>query len=873
MRWKAVIPLLQEAILLTKIRPPVPRANGIARERLTARLAEASRGRLTLVCAPAGFGKTTLLSQWAQEAPGFVAWYSLDETDNDLMKFWRTFVRSLSPLAPRGLNDRIDSLLQAYPNATMSAILDSLLNELQESLSTPLAIVLDDYHAIADERIHDTLGYFIDRAPAGVRLVIASRSAPPLRTAKWNARGERHELTAKHLSFTTEEAARFCRESAGLPLSDDRIGLLMQWTEGWPASLQLASLTIGEEKDWDRFFEHYKGADRNLTQYLLEEVFAGLAPELRDFLLRTSVLSRFDADACDALTLGTDSGRRLEELQRRNLFLSPLGPAGAWFRYHHLFSQFLREQLDLLEPGLAPELHRRAAAHLFGRGLADEAMEHALEARDWALSARILGGHVQTILRNGQLATLLRWMGRMPPEAAPPELSLLYAFALVVTGQFERARAEVDRLEGLLAGMETNARSRELQSGLFFVKVNLAFTSGDYEQWYAYADRLPGMLPESPAFYYFNYNTNETFLRRTLFGLRGMQTAETETIAHRITGIMESHGWGGSLFTLYIYQSLAEGYYDWNRQNDSAELVRRIEPYALKHGIPGLYVPNRITAAKLFRAAGDAEAAFAALEEAREEAARMPESAHWTRCLLSAEAALHVQEGNLPQAEKILSALGLAPQDKPTPFTASAYEALSRLLGARRKEREALKLLEELKRLNRREGILIGLAENAALLALIESQRGRRAQAFSHLAEALLAGEPNGYVRTFVDEGKPMESLLRQYLEHCRRQAGNGGDGRPQPSLEYVAKLLDAFPRKEPAAAGNRLLAEPLTDKETAVLLEAVRGAGNREIAQRLHLTEGTVKVYLSRIYAKLGVSSRIQALHRAEELRLFELG
>lgn len=823
-----------------------------------------------MVCAPAGFGKTTLLSQWARQAANGFAWYSLDETDNDLIKFWRTFAHALSAFAPAGLNERTDELLQAYPNATMQAILDALLGELAGGTSLPLTIVLDDYHAIADERIHDSLGYFIDRMPPGVHLVIASRVEPPVSTAKWNARGERRELTARHLSFTASEAGRFCRESAGLPLSDDRVELLMQWTEGWAASLQLVSMSIGETRDWDRFFELYRGADRNLTQYMLEEVFAGLPPELREFLLRTSVLAQFDADACDAVTLRTDGRRMLAELAKRNLFLTPLDAGGTWFRYHHLFSLFLREQLAERSPDLLPSLHALAANHLAGRQLLDEAMEHALEAREASLSVSILGSNVRTVLRRGELATLLRWMQRIPPAALPPALGLLHAFALIVTGQFEAARLVLQRIEEAAARMEPNAELRELQSGLFFVKANLAFTSGDYEQWFAYADRLPEMLPESPLFYHLNYNTSEPLVRRTMFGLKGRQSAATEAIARRMTGIMEEHGWGQSPFSLYILQSLAEGYYEWDRLEDCDALLRRIEPAARRLAIGGLYVPNRLAAARRHWAAADQAAAYATLEEAREEVGAMAgNAAHWDRCLQAAEAVFRVREGNLAQAERIVRELGASPQDKPTPFNALTYAALARLLGARRKEKEALQLLAELKRQCAREDNLAGLAEMAALQALLEAQRGYRTSAFGHLAEALAAGEPNGYVRTFVDEGKPMESLLRQYSEHRGKRDGDRGNAE-SPSLAYVGRLLDAFPRRE-TTARERPPTEPLTGKERAVLLEAVRGAVNREIAQRLHLTEGTVKVYLSRIYAKLGVSSRVQALRRAEELRLFE--
>lgn len=868
--------MIQEAILQTKIRPPVPRSSDIARERLTKRLTQALNGRLTLVCAPAGFGKTTLLSQWARQTSSPVAWFSVDDTDNDLIKFWRTLARAIAPHVSPALPDMLAPLLQTYPNVTIHSILDMLLNELEDKAPGKLAIVLDDYHSIADASIHESLAYAIDHLPDRVHLVIASRTELPLSTAKWNARGQRHDLTAKHLSFTSEEAKRFCRDYAGLALSNERIDQLMRWTEGWAASLQLISLTIGESEDPEWFFDRFKGGDRNLMQYLFDEVFAQLPPELRRFLLRTSVLSRFDASACDALAETGDGRRFLEELQKRNLLLASLDDSGTWYRYHHLFSHFLRNQVMLEHPGLWPELNRLAAIHLSGRSLMDEAIEHALTAGDSELAVGLLSEYVFAVLLKGELATLLRWMQQIPADSLTHQLALLHAFTLIVTGQFDRARTELERLERIAEGI-VGELATEVQSGLFFVKVNLAFATGDYEQWYAYVERLPDMLPKSPLFYHFNYNTNEPLVRRTVFGLRGIQNAEIEAISHRIVSILESHGWGDALFTQYIVQSVAEGYYEWGRLKDSKTLIRRIEPIARRYRIAGLYVPNRIALTRLLWAEGENAAAYEALSEAMDEVSQYPDSGSWLSAFRAAEVHFRIAEGNLAQAEKMLNELGLQP-DKPSLFRVLEYMALARLLKARRKEKDAMQLLESLMRLSRREGSLLGMAEIAVQQALIEAQRGKRSAAFGYLAQALGIGLPNGYVRTFVDEGEPMQSLLRQYRDTLAKQLAEASaeetelkTGEGAGLLEYVSRLLGLFPGKDLPPVGEEL-PEPLTSKERAVLLEAVRGAVNREIAERLHLTEGTVKVYLSRIYGKLGVSSRIQALHRAEELRLFEL-
>lgn len=864
--------VLHEVILRTKIRPPVPRGNGISRDRLTRRLTQALEGRVTIICAPAGFGKTTLLSQWARQVAAPVAWYSLDETDNDLVKFWRTLAHALAPFVSSSLPDRLASMLQAYPQVSIYAILDVLLYDLEEHSPEALAIVLDDYHAVEDASIHESLAYLIDHLPDRLHITLSSRTEPPIATARWNARGQRLNLSTTHLSFTSEEAGRFCRESAGLTLTEDNIEQLTRWTEGWAAGLQLTSLAIGERGDPERLIAHEPIGDRNVMQYLLDEIFGSLPPELKRFLLRTSVLSRFDASACDALADTRDGARTLEELQKRNLLLVPLDEKGAWFRYHHLFSLFLRNQLRLEAPELTPVLNRTAALHLSGRGLMDEAIEHAVAAQDGELAVRLLAEHVFAVLRRGELATLLRWMERMQAEELPAPLSLLQTYLQLVTGRLDQARGALDRLEKRAEAL-TGAASIEMQSGLFFLKVNLAFMTGDYEQWYVYAERLPELLPQSPLFFHVNYNTTEPFVRRTLFGLRGVQNAEIEAISLKILSILEAHGWGEAPFALYILQSMAEGYYEWNRLRDSMMLIRRIEPTARRERIAGLYVPNRITAARILWAQDEREAAYEVLEEAAEELRAFADSASWEGALRAAKAHLLIREGRLPEADKALDPLRLRPE-QPSLFQTYEYTVLARQLGARRKEKEAVRLTDKLLRMRRREGCLAGSAEIAALQALVEAQRGYRSEAIGRLGEALAVGHPNGYVRTFLDEGEPMQSLLGQSRHNtaAAQQEPSTGEESGATALEaYTAALLEQFPRKKQSAARGAELPEPLTAKEYAVLLEAVGGAANREIAERLHLKETTVKVYLSRIYAKLGVASRIQALHRASELGLFE--
>lgn len=873
-----------DIILRTKIRIPPVRHDGLVRTRLLDRLDRAVRGRLTQLLAPAGFGKTTLLAQFLTERGQPSAWLSLDDTDNDPVKFWRYFIHALAAAIPE-LPERALPLLDAFPNISRETLLDMLLREIDDySLRTGrrLLIALDDYHAIHDEGVHESLSYLIDYLPEGAHLVIASRRQAPLKVSKWNARGQSSEITGGELTFTAEETRRFCENTARLSLTPEQVDRIMAWTEGWAAIVQILSVSLeGRDlRSLERLSGTALGGQDQIMQYLAEEVLAQLPDDLRKFLLDTAVPERFNADICDALTERDDSARLLNELRRRNLFLIPLDDTGVWFRYHPIFRDFLRGQLRSEDPGRAGRLGRVAALRFSELGLHDEAMEQIIRSGDDELASKLLQRHIYAVLVRGEFNTLLRWMRAISPSALPAELHLLRTFALIVTGQYPAAEESLLALERDIQVLPDDRRRGELQSGLFFVKVNYAFSTGNYGQWLQYADRIPEMLPESPLFYNLNYNRSEPLVRRTRFGLNGAIPPDTNVIALRMVDIMNAHGWKQSLFTLYVLQSVAEGYYEWDRLADAEPLLREVEAAAYHKRCAGLYVPCRVTTARSLQARGRGAEAREVLQ-ATAETVRSWGEPRWEAPLAAYQARIALAEGDLDGAERLLKETGISAANLPSLYRETEYMTLARLLGARRKEKEALKLLEGLAALGARERSLITSVDAAVLCALLERQRGRRAVAMERLHEALSAGAGSGYIRSFVDEGKPMLALLQAYRAQ-RAPSGSdvpgdaSADGVPPAYVDgLIAKLEAELQAAGALAAKDRRageqLIEPLTDKELALLQELDRGATNRELAAKLQLTEGTVKVYLSRVYAKLGVSSRTQALNRARELNLLD--
>lgn len=879
-----MVPMTDPVLLQTKIRMPALKPGAVLRERLMHSVSDGLRGRFTAVCAPMGYGKTTLLAQWAAAYAGQyrTAWVSLDETDNDPLKFWRYVAHAWVSVLPEQPGTRIAQLARTLPGISLQTFLDGLLNELL-ALGEPLLLVLDDYHLIREQRIHDGIVYFIDYLPDNAHLAIASRTSPPFPTAKWSARELSSGIGADQLQFTLEEAGLFYNESAKLDLPDRQIGKLLRQTEGWVTGLQLAAISLRGAADRNRLIGQFQGSHVHVAELLLNEVFVKQSEALQRFLLETSVLERMNAAACHAVTGCGTSRQMLETLQAQNLFIVMLDDEGNWFRYHHLFGDFLRSRLRQSDPQSWPVLNRRASEHFASEGLYGEAIDYALQAGDYPMMERLLETHIGKVLQRGEFATLLRWFESVPdPSLRSPQMAQLYTFILVSSGQVERAEQEWERLKAEFRTLPDTEERKHIRSGLFFVKSNLVFYSGRYDEWFAFIEMLDDdLMPENPVFYNFNFNWNEPLVRRTTFGLKGKISQGTKAIGNRFSEVLEAHGWGQSLINLYVKMSLCEGYYEWNELATSRDMLRFIDKAVEnRHDqVPGIYVPCRLMQARLHMAEGRSRFAHETVDAAVKRIEELGQY-DWIMPLKAFKARLYLQEGRAAQAKKELEEFGLSGKRKPSFDREFLWMTFIRLLGAQRKESEGLRLLEELRPQSERENLISGVAEAAIVQALLEHRRGQRAAAMRWLREALVIGEANGYVRSFLDEGEPMAELLRQFVQQAEREQSGCETLAAAELVAYARKLVAAFEAKQgmreaaagAASAAPRALVESLSRMDVELLQLVRKGASNRQIAAELHLSEGTVKVYLSRIYGKLGVSSRTQALSAAEGLNLFEL-
>ena len=383
----------RDVLLTTKLHLPGPRPGQVPRPRLMARLDEGLARGLVLVCAPAGYGKTVLLADWARRGTHPVAWLSLDAGDNDPARFWRHAVTALDRARP-GTGDRVAPLLGPPAPSSFQGLVTALINDLagEEAL-----LVLDDYHVIGSPQVHESLAFLVEHRPAGMCVVLASRSDPPLPLARLRARGQLAEIRVAELRFTPAEAGELLQHAAAA-LPDASVAALAARTEGWAAGLQLAALSLRGQEDAAAFVAAFTGSHRYVLDYLAEEVLEQQDEQLRAFLLETSVLERLSGPLCDAVTGREGSQALLEEAERAGLFLIPLDQLRGWWRYHHLFADLLRARLQEQQPGRIAQLHRNAAAWYAGCGLADDAIGHAAAAGEMLRAARIIEQHFDVVL-------------------------------------------------------------------------------------------------------------------------------------------------------------------------------------------------------------------------------------------------------------------------------------------------------------------------------------------------------------------------------------------------------------------------------------------------------------------------------------------
>ena len=901
-----------DPLISTKLRVPQARPKLVARPRLTERLNRESGRKLTLITAPAGFGKTTLLGEWmAGRSEGrSIAWVSLDEADNDPARFLSYLVVALRTIED-GFGEGVLSSLRAPGSPPVEALTSALINELAD-LPDNLAIVLDDYHLIDSDHVHGIVSFLVERLPSNVHLLIASRIDPPLPLARLRARDQIAEIKAADLSFAREEAAAFLKDTMRLNLSDEDVTALEERTEGWIAGLQLAALSMRDRKDIPGFVRAFSGSHRDVLDFLTEEVLEWQSEWMRSFLLETSILERLTGELCDAVTDRDHGQEMLETLERENLFVVALDDERRWYRYHHLFADVLRDRLEKERSEEVKELHLRAASWCERNGWASAAVEHALAAGDVEWAARLVEHNTQALCQRSEGATVNRWLTALPTGLvrSRPRLSLARAIWALISGR-------VDEIEPLLTDAERafatadhahEPSAEEAARGLANVpgtvamlRAELARQRGDvahtiqfaqlarthadegdrylhfFSSWnLAVAKQMQGRLGEAEdelaalAADPWASGRHRYFAVRTYYTLGQVQRAQGRLSAALQTcrqGLELAAEAGRPALPAagVAHVGIAEVSYERNQLDAALDQAMRGVALSRQLGYAQWLVTGLTALGRIREALGDQTGALGAIGEAERLVPYLvvdiffPVAVQRARLLLA--------QGKIEDAARWCAKRGLGVDDEPSYLREREHLVLARVLLAQDKPDQTLRLLERHFEEAQAAGRGGSEIEILALQALALREKGERERAVSIVTQALTLAEPEGYVRTFVDDGPEMAPLLSEVLMvHQSRHLM-----RPDPpSAHYLRKLLAAL---EQAASGSMpptpQLPEPLSERELEVLQLIAAGKSNSRIAQELFVTAGTVKTHIRNIYRKLDAHSRTQALVRARELNL----
>ena len=900
-------------LLETKLHVPKVRRGLVARPRLTERLGVGVETKLTLVSAPAGFGKTTLLTEWLAGAPAdrqSIAWLSLDESDTEPGVFWTYLIGALRTAAPGVGATALASLEGPQPSPT-DLVLATLLNEL-DTLPREIVLVLDDYHLVDSLDVQEGMTFLLEHLPSQIHLVITTRADPALPLARLRGRGELVEIRAADLRFTPDEAAAYLNEVMGLDLAAGDVAALEARTEGWIAALQLAALSMQGRDDIAGFIAGFAGDDRYIVDYLVEEVLRRQPDGVRSFLLQTSILDRLSGPLCDAVT-GNDDGRAmLAVLDRANLFLLALDDRRHWYRYHRLFADVLRAHLEEEQRDQVPELHRRASEWLEQHGAPSEAIRHALAGGDFERAATLVELSIPAMRQSRQEATALAWLRLLPDEviSARPVLSVHYAGALLLNGELEGVEAWLRDAEQWLPStgnqdrratvpsappiVANPAEYRKLPTAIAIFHAAHALAVGDVTATVHFARQALEVVADDDFVF---RGSAEGFLglaawrngdleeghRRYVACAANLERAGylSDTIGCAISLADIRIGQGRLWDALATYERALEratppgspvvrGAADMHTGMAELFLERNELDAAARHlvastelgGLAGLEQNPyrwRVAMARLRVAEGDLDAALGLLDEADRQYVShfLPR----VRPVAALRARVWLRQGRLADALRWASDAGLSSDDELVYLREFEHITYARVLLARSIQDPASRpaaasLLERLLRaaeLGSRVGAVI---EVLVLQALERQIRGDVPGALAPLTHALTLAEPEGYVRTFLQEGQAMETLL----DAAARESG---------APDHVRRLRAAFHPSTQAGPVKQLLAEPLSERELDVLRLLRSDLDGRGIANELVVSLNTVRTHTKNIYAKLGVNSRRAAVRRGVELNL----
>jgi LuxR family maltose regulon positive regulatory protein len=866
-----------DLLLATKLSVPSLRKDTVSRphliERLDANLLQENGfgRRLTLVSAPAGYGKTSLAIDWLQRIGLPIAWLSLDEADNDPRRFI-TYLIAAMQRVHGSIGQAATAMLQSPQPPPDELISTSLVNEIS-AVPQPFNLVLDDYHVIRTPSLHKQLAFLLDHQPDTLHLIITTREDPLLPIPRLRARGQVLEIRQDELRFSADETAEFLKSVMGLDLSPDEIVALERRTEGWIAGLQLAALSMRGRDDLAGFIRAFTGSSRFILDYLIEEVFEGQSPDVKDFLLKTSILERLSGPLCDAVIEKTVGQEMLKALEQANLFIVPLDQSREWYRYHRLFADLLQHRL---RTSSIPEnvLHQRASQWYEENATPSDAIRHALAAKDWTRAASLIGASSNAMLKRGEVMTLIGWFQELPGVMieSDPRLGFEYSWPLLLAGRFDDAKPLLEQVEQMATEIP------ELLGEVYAAQAYLARGQGDHALMIEKSQQALALLPKSSVD---SRGIVAMNLGLAYWHMGQMQAAE-EVLAEALE-VGQATGNHYAALTALIFQGrvfavrgqlhqaekffkravqmgsdipinalahmdLATLHYEWNALDVSdvhiqkaIELCQRSQNYEFL--VASLMLQSRIQIAQ-----GDLSGAENALDQAWDLVRRGKIPTGTAVRMDSAQVRLLLAKGE-PTGEWEHM---LTENVDCHPF----YRFLGVTKARTLPEEHARAYLDGLSQAAQANSWIYGLvAIRAWQAALAEMQE----DALRYLTEALQLAAEGGFIRSFVEVGEKLVPSLREAT-------------RQGIVSEYAGRILDVMAEAgvTPVDARNQSsLIEPLSERELEVLQLVSEGMSNREIAEMLYISTGTAKTHVHNLCGKLGVRNRTEAAMRAKELNL----
>ncbi len=913
---------MSDSLLTTKFFISYTRPELVPRPRLIERLNAGLHRKLTLISAPAGFGKTTLVASWLDDlrldTKNKIAWLSLDEGDNDYARFLTYFITALN--RAEGIEETIGegvlSMLQSPQPPLPQVIITSLINEFAP-ITGKIVFVLDDYHLIEAQSIQDALTFLLEHLPPQIHLVFITRDDPHLPLPRLRSQDQLTELRATDLRFTSSEAAEFLNQVMGLDLSAEDIAALETRTEGWIAGLQMAALSMQGRADTASFIQAFTGSHRYVLDYLVEEVLQHQPEHIRTFLLQTSILNRLCSPLCDFVTGQEDGRGMLEDLERGNLFIVPLDDKRQWYRYHHLFADVLQARLMEEQPDKVPVLHRQASEWFEQNGLRSDAIRQAFIAEDFERAAGLVELARRAMEMSFQTVTWLGWVKKLPDELvrSRPVLSVGYAWALLDRGELEAVEVRLRDAERWLDTTADTTERPEVPSAEMVVvdeeefrilpatiasaRAYHAQLLGDVPGTVKYAELALKLTPEEDylvraqatvllGFIYWASGDLEAAHKAMVFWINSMQKAGNIVVVigstFALADIMVGQGrlreavraYQQSLqlaseqderikrVTAHLYLGLTMLYHEMGDQEAAAQYLLKSRELGEQNTLVDWPYRWRLAQARLKEAEGDLEAALDLLDEAKRLYVR--NSSPDLRPIEALKAKVYVRQGRLPKALVWVQEQSLSVDDELSYLSEFEHIMLARVLiteyQSNRAERPVLQAIGLLERILKaaEEGKRMGsVIEILVLLALAHQAQGNIPLALASLERALALAEPEGYVRIFVDEGAPMAALLKRIK------------AEDEMIMEYIRKLLAAFADKKfnHSSLNPQPLVDPLSERECEVLKLLTTELSGPEIAKELMVSMNTIRTHTKNIYSKLGVNSRRDAVKQAKELKL----